>query len=138
MAKVEYTGSWQDDVRTIVEIALTPYLHLLPGWCLSLYVRFESGEANDSAGVRVSYEYRHAVLYVRPGWLEESPEDRAKALIHEIVHLHTQPMRLVFHDLCSKMIDDQGAKDFAWERFKEAWEGSVEDLAWAFYTILKP
>lgn len=139
MAEVVYTGDWQGDVKTIVEIALEPHLHLVPGWCRSLYVRFESdGTANDSAGVHVNYEYRHAVMYIRPAWLEEMPVDREKAIIHEIVHLHVQPMKTVFHDLASKMVADRGAEAFAIERFREALEGSVEDLAWAFHAILKP
>ena len=133
MTDVIYTGAWPDDVRAIVEPALTPFLHLVPGWCRSLYVRFQAGEANDSAGISMDYEYRHAVLFVRPGWLEEMPEDRDKALIHEIAHLHVQPMRTVFVDLCDKGIQDQAFRDFAWERFKEAWEGAVEDLAWALH-----
>ncbi len=135
MAEVLYTGNWQPDVKAIVEVALTPHLHLIPGWCRSLYIRFESGNNdNDSAGVRMSYEYRHAVMYIRPSWLEELSVDREKAIIHEIIHLHIQPMRLVFHDLCSKGIENQAFKDFAWERFKEAWEGAIEDLTWAFTT----
>lgn len=138
MAEVIYRGEWPEDIQTTVEFVLTPLLGLVPGWCRILYVRFESSTEDHAAEISVHLEGRFATIRVTPDWLEELPDDRLRALIHEIVHIHVQPMRTVFHDLALKMVDDQGAKDFAWERFKEAWEGSTEDLAWAFHSILKP
>ena len=134
MTKVEYVGDWPADVRLTVEGAVGRWLYLIPGWCRSIHIRFENdGGENQAAAVSVDYEGRHAVMYIRPGWFQESPADREKAIIHEIAHLHVQPIRSVFVDVINKGIEDQGFKDFAWERFKEAWEGSVEDLAWALY-----
>ena len=139
MSEVVYRGDWPKDVRATVETVLTPLFRLIPGWCRALYVRFEasSEDRDHCATITMSYDARFATMRIAPDWLEESDDDRLRALIHEIVHLHVQPMRTVFVDLCSNMIEDQGVKDFAWERFKEAWEGSTEDLAWALHALME-
>ncbi len=137
MAEVVYRGEWPVDIKVTVESALKSIVRLVPGWCRILYVRFEGSTEAHSAEISIHVAGRFATMRITPDWLEELPDDRIRALIHEIVHIHVQPMRTVFHDLASNMIDDQGAKDFAWERFKEAWEGSTEDLTWSFHSVLK-
>ena len=96
-------------------------------------VRFESADDEAAASVKVDNANRWAVITIRPQWLEEDPEDRERIILHEIIHIHVHPMRSVFHDSIESL--DRPLKDFAWERFKEAWEGSVEDLAWAFHSM---
>ena len=135
MTEIVYRGGWPDDVKDIVDELLTPYARLLPGWCRILYVRFEANDSDSVATVKVCYDNRWASIRISPDWLEELPADRQRVILHEIAHIHVQPMRTVFVDLCEKGFEDQGFKDFAWERFKEAWEGSVEDLAWAFHSM---
>ena len=135
MVKFEFLGDWPADVLQIAKPVILEYLHLLPGWCLSLHIRFEDSNESQSAAVSVSYGGRHTVMYIRPGWLQESLEDRHKAILHEIAHIHVQPIKCVFTDLCNKGIEDKAFQDFVWEQFKDALEGSVEDLAWAFYKL---
>ncbi len=132
MTEIVYRGEWPDDVKRTVEFFLEPYVDLIPGWCRILYVRFESIDADSMVSIRVCYENRWATMRVSPDWLEELPDDRSRALIHEIVHIHVQPMRTVFVDVTAGM--DEQLKEFAWERFREAWEGATEDLTWAFFS----
>ena len=131
MSEIVYRGDWPADVKKSVGFCLKPYVHLLPGWCRVLYLRFESNPEQSTATIRMCYENRWATMRISPDWLEELPEDRTRVLLHEIAHIHIQPMRTVFVDAIAGM--DEQFRDFAWERFKEAWEGATEDLAWAFY-----
>ena len=130
MTEVHYSGDWPTDIKAIVESVLRPWVHLVPGWCRTIDVRFESEDGEDCASVRVNFEARWAVISIHPQWLEEDPEDRERILVHEIVHIHIHPMRSAFHDSIESL--DKPLKDFAWTRFKEAWEGATEDLAWGF------
>ncbi len=130
MTEIMFRGDWPDDVRGIVNPVLQDWIHLIPGWVRILYVRFESDGGKTTASIHMSYENRWATLKVRPDWLEDTPKERARDLVHEIAHLHTQPMNVVFMDVIQGL--DKQFKDFAYERWKEAWEGTVEDLAWAF------
>lgn len=130
MTEIIYRGDWPDDVRTAVAIELSHSIQLIPSWCRILYIRFEATDPSSSATIQVNFDARWATIRVQPGWMEETPEDRRRALIHEVVHLHMHQMRTIFHDLTEGV--DATLKAFAWERYKEAWEGATEDLAWAF------
>ena len=137
MADIVFRGNWPNDVRTIVEPHLSLYAPLVPGWCRILYVRFEAGDGETSATIVTSIEGRWATMRVQAAWMDEIPDDRARAIMHEIAHLYVEPMRTVFTDLVNKGIEGDRFKGFAWERWKEAWEGTVEDLAWALTTTRK-
>ncbi len=130
MTELHYRGEWPSDILVIVESVLRPWVHLAPGWCRTVDVRFESSDNDAGASVRVNFKNRWAVIMVHPQWLEEDPEDRERMLVHEIAHIHLDPMRTAFHDSIESL--DEALKDFAWTRFKEAWEGATEDLTWAF------
>ncbi len=136
MTEVEYVGNWPDDVKITVALAFDKYICLIPGWCRSLYVRFENeGTEHQAAAVAMSYESRHVNVYIRPNWFMEEPDERERVLLHEIAHIHIQPTRTVFVGLIEDL--DDRFKKFAWERYKEAWEGAVEDLAWALHEAMK-
>ena len=134
MTEIVYRGDWPVDVKKTVGACLKPYVNLLPGWCRILYLRFESNNDDSTATIRVCYDNRWASVRISPDWLEELPDDRSRVLLHEIAHIHIQPMRTIFVDATAGM--DEQFRDFAWERFKEAWEGAVEDLAWAFHSAV--
>ena len=134
MTEIVYRGDWPSDVKKTVESVLKPYVRLIPSWCRILYLRFEANDSDSTATIKMSYDNRWASMRISPDWLEELPDDRSRVLMHEIVHIHVQPMRTVFVDAIGGL--DEHFKDFAWERFKEAWEGAVEDLAWAFHSAI--
>ncbi|KKN88104.1 hypothetical protein LCGC14_0251760 [marine sediment metagenome] len=136
MVEVTYMGDWPDDVKATISLEFDPMVFLLPSWCRSLFIYFENEPTErQAAAVSTNYEGRHINMFVRPNWFMETADDRERVLLHEITHTHTQPIRNVFSDAIAGQ--DEQFRDFAWARFKETWEGAVEDLAWTLYLAMK-
>lgn len=91
MARVVWRPSVPAEVRAAAEPMLGRWLWVLPPWLYELTVNWDEpqkGEAPGSAAVtEATEEYRFGAVSLRPEWLMETPAQRERHLLHELVHM---------------------------------------------------
>lgn len=129
-----------DDVPEEIARAVAPYVEkwawLAPSWVRVLYVG-NMTKASDGVVARIesSYRYRRAAIYVTPLWLEESPEERERYLLHEMCHLFTRPADEWVQLTLRRLVPDDSAvlhRELA-DHFEEFIEGCTVDLTAALW-----
>ena len=109
MTQILYTNNIQPENRRIIQEHINGLLWLLPGWLHLLRVNlYDSGDTpGELASISVMYDYREATLNMCCGWLDESPEHKMKAIVHELLHIHLN----VLSDYAESKIDVLCPKD---------------------------
>jgi len=85
--------------------ALLPWHPFLPSWVHLLNYTYralpEDGEADTIASVSCMWEYRSATLTLYARFFDSGDDDtdRARNLLHEIVHMHVAPLRRLIHEI---------------------------------------
>jgi hypothetical protein len=82
-----------------------------------------------SLSTQVVFEYRFAELVVRPLWLEQRDEIKRDNCIHELVHLHVNPMFDYANNTIGVLLsDDEKGKVLSQEALRRFCEGATQDL----------
>lgn len=76
-----------------METIFSRYEYLLPTWCHYVNVYWNADERDGAlAWCDTKYEYRHAGITICPRWLDQTTEERERAVEHELNHLPTTPL----------------------------------------------
>lgn len=143
--KVEELGKfWFDETCSVEErSAIRPLLDkwhvLVPSWCESVHVMcltHDDGNSGCTAAMKTEEEYRRAHLTIYGTWLNEPPEYREQAIIHELLHLHTERQRVFARDLIRTFAPD-AQKDYFFEQLRKANESTTEDLMLALARVAR-
>lgn len=120
------------NVPAEVADAVTPILrawsHLVPAWVYEINLMW-ADEANEGAlSITAHYEYRRADLFVHPNFISH-PERREPNLVHELMHIMTEPLLNVVCDLRDQLIERQpDLKPYVKEQIRYAVESVTCDL----------
>lgn len=126
LARVEWLLS--DQMRVQIEPCLRAALRFAPPWLQSLSVRYDPN-VEDLMQIGVRTEYRHANIQVGNAWFSETESERRNAVIHEMVHTHTQGMHDVYAALLEALEPPEAVKRWADEQWRRAEESAVCDLS---------
>lgn len=124
--KIEWIVS--PEQQPTIESALIPALRFVPPWLQSLTVRYDPSEENLAA-IHVQPEYRHANLRIGNAWFSEIEEERAVALLHEVLHCHIEALAVVYDGLMQATTEEGPLKTWAAEAWRRAEEAVVCDLS---------
>lgn len=128
---------WFDDSCSPEEIgALKPLLlrheKLLPQWLDACHVRCETHDSDAPtciAAMTTQMEYRRAHLFVYALWLNETPEHREQAIVHECMHLYTHAQRIFTKDVIILATpENKHLGDYLREQERTTNESTTEDL----------
>ena len=133
--KVEWYHNVPAEVRQAVGPILKAWFPILPTWCQEFRVSYSPDDEN-TLSIKVNHRNRWAVLIMTGRWLQEIPIERERALIHELVHVNMEPVAIasvrIIEDLTEK---GTPLRELADSTYTEGLEGTVEDLARAFYRL---
>lgn len=126
---IQWEPDFPDDLRGIVEPHLQRWLALIPTWCQEFIVRYDPHQDSRMAA-KVNYRNRWAILIVTGQWFDSPVAEREVCLIHELLHIATEPLSSVV----TRIIDDtleEGTplRELSDSMFTDGLEASVEDMA---------
>jgi hypothetical protein len=131
---------WFDESCSPEEIgALTPILakheRILPPWIDKVHVECRiNGRDTENciAEVTTRAEYRRIGLTVYSLWLNETPEHREHAIVHELMHAYTNGQRIFSQDavrLATEGSENKAdLKHYLFEQERKINEAATEDL----------
>jgi hypothetical protein len=124
---------WRKDmpaeIRKSVEPLFKKWQHVIPAWCRHLSIAyFEIEETGVVASVSVDREYLQARLRIHPGYLTESPANRERTIVHELIHLGTEPWANWNASIIDNLTDDEGIKKHLTEELRHMRESVVQDV----------
>lgn len=117
----------QDHMRGQIEPHLEAALAVAPRWLQSLTIRYDPS-VDGLLDVGSQPEYRFAVIRVGNAWFSEDETERNKAFVHEMVHVHLQPLHGVLEDLADAVNVDSNLRRWMAEQWRRAEEGAICDL----------
>jgi hypothetical protein len=133
--KIDYALT--DDQREVIVPLINRALTIVPPEFTRMRVIYEPN-LEDLATVTVRTEYRLLSIRVGDEFFGYSPDDRERALVHEFVHIFTDPLRTTFEDVLNAITSDDSAhRTFAWDRWNQFEERAVVDIAETFNNLIK-
>jgi hypothetical protein len=131
-------GYCPPEVRRSLAPLLRSYLWLVPGWCRQLGVGFQADGDGADASTSCDPEYRQAWIRFHSGWLDANPTQRRLEVIHEVLHIALAPMSGEQREAVDRLFDDGDAPKYKatlQEQWRKAFEGTVQDIAFAVLAI---
>lgn len=95
---INITPGVPDEVQQALIPHLNKWLFLVPSWCHELCVCWGGYDTDAALSITVHCEYRRADLFVHPDFLSNH-ERREAQVIHELMHITTEPMAKTIRDL---------------------------------------
>jgi hypothetical protein len=93
MAEFVWASNVQAENKQVVEHYLESVKWIIPSWVQTLRLAVESSDnAELLATCTVHEKYREAAMTVRPLWFTVSEKDKITTLIHELLHIHLNPL----------------------------------------------
>lgn len=103
----------------------------LRDWDVTLHAE-EPGDGNDGgdalASVECVYGRRKAHIRVASAFDEVTPEEQRNAVLHELIHIHTEPMRALLRTTLPKIMGLPAFETF-WPAFTQADEHATDAIA---------
>lgn len=126
--------------KTEIEKHLKPFLWLVPGYLQDLKIDVRTSENEGLlASMTVSESYREATLTVRPLWFTTSDSCKTDTLIHELLHLHTNPL----YDFAKNAIrkysknENEEQREIVFDEMECYLERATQDLTRVIYNKFK-
>lgn len=134
--RIKYATNIPPEVLTAIRPHIERWAWLIPAWMQSITIKYANDEDDGTAiATIVNPEYRWGVMTFYPAWLEEDREVREVDVIHDLLHLSTNP---IFDHACNaiKALIGEGEKAEAFfaieeNRLRELHEAMVQDIAHA-------
>lgn len=124
-----FAGSVAPDVAKAIKPLLARWGWVLPSWCHELHVTAPPADRDAVLSIGLQSEYRRATLYAGTDWLAETPDDRERAVVHELTHVILAPMSEFADDLIAKTCaGNDTLQTWATEQSRRAVESVVVDL----------
>lgn len=130
---------WFDETCSPEEIgALRPIFRkhepILPPWIDSVHVECRVNgpdDQNSICEITTMAEYRRVGLCVFALWLNETPENREHAIVHELLHIYTHAQRIFSQDVVRLATEPEKTdlKHYLFEQERKVNEATTEDLA---------
>lgn len=137
---------WNPQIQPInkaeLEKHLTPFLWLVPQWCISLNINlWDSTQENcgELASVVVSYDYRRITIDFTTTWLDRTDREKTFAVVHELVHGFIAIMADFSRDTINNLCPESEAEKFnkfMQSELRTRHESATEDLAFAIMNKL--
>ena len=130
VSRFVYEPSVPKEVRETISKYLAPYEWMIPRWCERVNVEWEAEDGESALSIMVSFEYRFADMTVYPAWLECDEDVRHDTCIHELIHLHVNPL-FNYADRTITLLTDEDdlLRGHAHEELRRYCEGVTQDLA---------
>jgi hypothetical protein len=132
-------GYMPTEVRAALAPLLRSYLWIAPGWLRQLGVSYyRGGDGEGDASTNCDPEYRQAWIRLHAGWLDANPTQRRLEVIHELLHLPLAPVVEEHREAVDRLFEDGDApkfKETLQEQWRKAFEGTVQDLAFAILNL---
>lgn len=121
------------EVADIVDHSLRRWNAVLPRWIDTVRIGcFEAGDGVDQLAVVVRSEYRYMEITVYAKFLTLTPEERSRAVLHELCHATLGPLADLIEDLIKSCLEKGSpARKIMDLQMTRAIEGAVEDMALA-------
>lgn len=129
--KIEYGPKIPEAILGRLKRAVKEASSMLPNWCSTLYVVFETDtpEPGTVCNVRVRQDYRWAKITVFPYWLKCDFDEQVRYLKHETIHVLVAPMADILETFAKEyMREDTPSNRMIKEQFRVAMEQTVQDI----------
>jgi hypothetical protein len=131
MTEFEFGTNMPAEVLALAERHFKPIAWLIPKWCRRVTVVWSS-QPEDEASLtcEVRFEYRWARICIYPEWLDVPEKIQRDNAIHEVIHIHVNPMFDYANNTLAMLLkDDETFSVHAQAALERLCEGAVQDLA---------
>lgn len=115
-----------------IERHLHPFLWLVPGWVDDLHLfTYGTDDSTSIASTTVKEQYRWVDLTLHPRWFTESNHCKQNSIIHELIHIHTNPLYDFSRNAIKRYAgdSDEGQRQIVFDEMEAYLERSTCDLA---------
>jgi hypothetical protein len=93
MTNIILSKDIESDNAAEIHRYLDPFQWVIPQWLRTLHILIEGSQKLSSvATTTVDEQYREACIKFRPTWFTMTPDEKQDAVLHELMHIHTNPM----------------------------------------------
>lgn len=136
MVEIVWNKNIESDNKKEIEKYLKPYLWLIPTWCHTLRVDVDTSTDDGLlASISVQEQYRQASMTVWAKWFTSDERTKADTIIHELFHLHTNPLYDFAKNAIRKYADgkDETQMQVVFDEMECYLERQTQDLTFAVY-----
>lgn len=128
MAKIYWAPELPPEIKSVVEPYIEEFKHMLPPW-LSLFT-IQYGRDNGTARNATKEEYRSSYVTFEAGFLDQPEWKRRADVLHEILHIVTDPLYTQAWDLKNLATEEAGkpVKEYIDEQLRLSLERTITDL----------
>lgn len=138
--EIVFNKNIEEANKAEIEKYLTQFQWIIPAWVQALNVNIESTE-NESliASCQVQERYREAALTIRPLFFTESEAVKTDTIIHELFHIHTNPLYDFAKNAIRKFSEDENEKamEIVFDEMDCYLERATQDLTKVIYDKFK-
>lgn len=131
MAEIIFNKQIEKHNQAEISSYLNKYSFLIPSWCAEVIVNLYNSADGDDAAIRtaIRYEYRRATMDFYSSWLNQSANDKALHVIHDLLHIPTSVYVDFAEDKISRLCSDETFRKSLMEDSRMYCESMVQDLA---------
>lgn len=134
MAKIIWNKGIEEGNKSEIEKYLNQFAFLIPNWLAALTIEVEPSEnGNLVASAQVQEQYRSATLTFRPLFFTRPEETKSETVVHELFHIHTNPLFDFAKNAMRKFSsgENEKAMEIVFDEMECYLERQTEDLTFA-------
>lgn len=140
--RVKYDKNIPPEMLAAIRPHVGRWAWLIPGWMQYVTIAFANDDEERTAiETEVNHEYRWATVTFYPCWLNADEETREVDVIHDFLHLSTNPLFQHARNTVRVLMGDSGEAKLYYaieeNRLRELHEGMVQDIAHAIQEKLR-
>ncbi len=131
-AEVLWAEPMPPEIRRAVLPLLRKHRAIVPAWCRQITVTYaQNGDDGAIATCQPSVRYRHAFVNIAPPFLSETPANRERVVVHELVHITLAPLADYAAQIIAR-VGEAALREHMEAELAERDESVTQDLAFAF------
>lgn len=134
--KITFNKNIELQNKAQIEKYLNHFSFLIPKWLQNLKIEVEpSDNPNLLASTCASEQYREASLTIRPLWFTMNEDEQSETIVHELCHLHTNPLYDFSLNAIRKYADgkDENQMQIVFDEMEAYLERQTQDLTFAIH-----
>lgn len=139
MRLISYDQNIEENNRANIETMISLFVWFFPSWIEHLHISLDNnsnGSADASMGI--TYEYRSAKLSIKANWLVLDKLERQQTIIHEIAHLHVDPLYSQALRILKKLSLESNIMEMIEQELENTMESVVEDISNSIVRMYNP
>lgn len=130
--QIKWDNNIEPKAKAQLEDILADFNWIIPDWLNVLSITVQpDGDEGARASISVDYTYRFATMVVHSFWFHMEERARRETLLHELIHLHTNPMFDYALNVVERLASDEASSELLRDEITAKLEIATVDLTTA-------